>query len=105
MVAAVEADGDHAVIRVRDSGPGIDPEVRRELFERFARADRSRSRGTGGSGLGLSIVRAIVEAHHGTISVRSEPGETEFAVRLPLRQPDVPRPAAAPAEASEPQLE
>ena len=94
VVATVEADGDHAVIRVRDNGPGIDPELRRELFERFARADRSRSRGTGGSGLGLSIVRAIVEAHHGTISVHSEPGETEFAVRLPLRQPDVPRRAA-----------
>jgi two-component system OmpR family sensor kinase len=80
-------DGD-AVIRVHDDGPGIDPSVSAELFERFARADRSRARNTGGTGLGLSIARAIVRAHHGTISVRSRPGDTTFEVRLPARPHD-----------------
>ncbi|MFK4789242.1 sensor histidine kinase [Microbacterium sp. ZW T5_56] len=76
---------DHdAVITVHDNGPGIDPAVRDELFERFSRADRSRARKTGGTGLGLSIARAIADAHHGSLSVASEPGDTTFTLRLPL---------------------
>lgn len=77
-------DGD-AVVRVADDGPGIDPAVADELFERFARADSSRARQTGGTGLGLSIAKAIATAHHGTLSVESEPGATVFEVRLPAR--------------------
>ncbi|MDL9980690.1 ATP-binding protein [Microbacterium sp. ASV49] len=76
-----------AVITVHDDGPGIDPAIGDELFERFSRGDRSRARKTGGTGLGLSIARAIVEAHRGTISVQSVPGDTTFTVRLPMRQP------------------
>ena len=75
---------DSAVIRVHDNGPGIEPAIADELFERFSRADRSRARQTGGTGLGLSIARAIVHAHHGEISVESRPGDTTFTVRLPL---------------------
>ncbi len=75
---------DAAVIRVHDNGPGIEPAIADELFERFSRADRSRARQTGGTGLGLSIARAIVHAHHGEISVESRPGDTTFTVRLPL---------------------
>jgi len=84
VTVTVRPDGDEALLRVCDSGPGIDPALRPELFARFARGERSRSRGTGGSGLGLSIVRAIVEAHRGTITVQSEPGRTAFSVRFPL---------------------
>ena len=78
---------DDAVRRVRvtvtDDGPGIDPDVRANLFERFARGDASRSRRAGSTGLGLAIVRAVVAAHHGTVGVESEPGRTEFTVELP----------------------
>lgn len=85
VTLTVERDGEDAVVHVHDNGPGIDPTIADELFERFSRADRSRARQTGGTGLGLSIARAIVHAHHGEISVRSSPGDTTFTVRLPIR--------------------
>lgn len=85
VTASVELDGAEAVLRVHDDGPGIDPAIADELFERFSRADTSRARQTGGTGLGLSIVKAIVSAHGGTIDVESTPGSTTFAVRLPAR--------------------
>lgn len=72
-----------AIIRVHDDGPGIPLDSQVDLFERFARPDASRARGTGGSGLGLSIARAIVEGHGGEIQVSSTPGSTTFEVRLP----------------------
>ena len=76
--------GDEAVLTVRDTGAGIAPEDLPQVFERFWRAEKSRSRRTGGSGLGLSIVRQFVEAHGGTVSVASTPGSgTVFTVRLP----------------------
>ncbi|WP_327036837.1 sensor histidine kinase [Microbacterium sp. CH12i] len=84
ITLSVGAENDCAVIRVHDDGPGIDPQVRDELFARFARGDTSRARQTGGTGLGLAIAKAIVEGHHGTIAVASEPGDTTFTVRLPL---------------------
>ncbi len=95
VTVSLERDGAQAALRVHDDGPGVDPAIADELFERFARADRSRARKTGGTGLGLSIVKAIVAAHHGTVSVESEPGDTTFTVRLPAR-PAEPAPAAAP---------
>ncbi|NNH02281.1 sensor histidine kinase [Microbacterium ulmi] len=88
VTVAVALEGRDAVLRVHDDGPGIDPAVADELFERFSRADRSRARQTGGTGLGLSIVRAIVDAHGGTITVDSAPGDTTFEVRLPARPAD-----------------
>ncbi len=70
---------------VRDHGEGIDPEVVPRIFERFYRLDVSRTRDTGGSGLGLSIVKAIVENHHGAISVHETPGGgATFRVDLPI---------------------
>ncbi len=69
--------------RVRDTGPGIPPELVPEIFERFARGDSSRSRHTGSTGLGLAIASAVVRAHGGDITVTSEPGDTVFTVRLP----------------------
>ncbi|WP_444939643.1 HAMP domain-containing sensor histidine kinase [Micromonospora thermarum] len=78
---AVEPDA--AVLRVADDGPGIPADLRPDVFERFARGDSSRSRAHGSTGLGLAIVAAVVEAHHGTVSVESRPGRTVFTVRLP----------------------
>ena len=83
-VAARAADG-HVAISVSDTGPGIPPEDLSRVFDRFYRADPSRSRTTGGSGLGLTIARRLVEAHGGTIDAESVPGEgSRFTVRLPL---------------------
>ncbi|QUF04536.1 HAMP domain-containing histidine kinase [Actinosynnema pretiosum subsp. pretiosum] len=79
-----ERDGDEAVITVTDTGTGITPEDLPHVFDRFWRAEKSRSRRTGGSGLGLAIVRKLVEAHGGTVSATSEPGAGSiFTVRLP----------------------
>ncbi len=97
----LRAERDDAVIEIVDAGPGIPPELQRSVFERFARGDSSRSRATGSSGLGLAIVQALVEAHHGSISLESEPGRTAFTVRLPLWRPaaDAAQGASAPAPA------
>lgn len=84
-----------AIITVRDSGPGIPLELQATLFERFVRGDQSRSRKAGSSGLGLAIVRAIVRAHEGEITVASEPGNTEFTLRLPLSEPRAPETVTA----------
>ena len=71
-------------IRVADTGIGIAPGDLPRIFERFYRADNSRSRATGGAGIGLSIAKAIVEAHGGTISASSLPGRgSEFLISLP----------------------
>jgi two-component system OmpR family sensor kinase len=88
VTVSVSRNGSDAILRVHDDGPGIDPSIKSELFERFSRADRSRARQTGGTGLGLSIARAIVDAHGGSIRVTSEPGDTTFEVRLPARPAD-----------------
>ncbi|MFL0564810.1 sensor histidine kinase [Microbacterium sp. 179-I 1D1 NHS] len=84
VTLTLRREGDSAVIEVADDGPGIAPEIRERLFERFARADVSRNRDAGSTGLGLSIAQAIVSAHDGTIDVQSEPGRTAFTVRLPV---------------------
>ncbi len=82
---SVGVDGPFAVISVADNGPGMRPEDAARVFERFFRADPSRVRSSGGSGLGLSIVAALVAAHGGTVDVKSELGVgTTFTVRLPL---------------------
>jgi two-component system OmpR family sensor kinase len=74
-----------AVITVVDDGPGIPPELQERVFSRFTRADQARtgSGGEGSTGLGLSIVDAIVKAHGGTVELTSRPGRSEFAVYLP----------------------
>jgi signal transduction histidine kinase len=77
--------GDEAVLRVSDTGVGIPEAEQKRLFESFFRASTALSAGVQGTGLGLTIVRSIVERHGGTIAVRSAEGAgTTFEVRLPL---------------------
>jgi len=73
------------LLEVADEGPGMSEEDAARAFERFYRADASRSRADGSTGLGLAIVAAIVDGHHGTVEATSTPGDTRFTVRLPLR--------------------
>jgi two-component system, OmpR family, sensor kinase len=83
-VALGAADGD---VRpsVTDDGPGIAADLLPHVFERFARGSTSRSRRVGSTGPGLAIVDAVVAAHGGSVTVTSEPGRTQFTVRLPGR--------------------
>ena len=71
------------LITVHDDGPGVPANLASTAFERFSRGDASRTRESGGAGLGLSIVQAIVQAHGGTVTLTSAPGDTTFAIRLP----------------------
>ncbi|MDH6180145.1 two-component system OmpR family sensor kinase [Microbacteriaceae bacterium SG_E_30_P1] len=88
----VDPERERAVLAVIDHGEGIPPQVRGKIFERFWRADNSRTRETGGSGLGLAIVAAIVDAHKGEVEIVDTPGGgATFRVLLPLlpsTQPD-----------------
>jgi two-component system OmpR family sensor kinase len=88
VTVSVRADHQAAVVHVVDAGPGIPAELQPHIFERFARGDSSRSRAAGSTGLGLSIVHAVVTAHRGHVSVQSVPGQTIFTVVLPLVPPD-----------------
>lgn len=77
--------GDAVVVEVRDTGEGIAAADLPHVFERFWRADRSRTRGTGGSGLGLAIVRQVAELHGGTVTAASEPAQgSTFRLTLPM---------------------
>jgi signal transduction histidine kinase len=74
-----------AIVSVSDTGIGIAREEVPHIFDRFWRADKTRSREEGGAGLGLSIAKWIVETHRGSIDVESEPGKgSTFRVRVPL---------------------
>jgi signal transduction histidine kinase len=86
-------EGEFVLLRVADTGVGIPEEDLPQLFERFYRVDKDRSRATGGSGLGLAICKQIVQLHGGSLSVESEPGVgSTFDVRLPknLASPHAP---------------
>ena len=85
--ASVFASNSQAFLKIADQGSRIAPDVLPHVFQRFYRADFSRSRGAGGVGLGLAIVKAIVAAHDGTVSISSTPGEgSTVIVELPLAQ-------------------
>ncbi len=74
------------VLSIGDDGPGIPPADRERIFDRFVRLDKARSRQSGGTGLGLSVVRSIVDAHHGTIIVDRDHdlGGASITVMLPV---------------------
>jgi signal transduction histidine kinase len=81
------ASRDEVQIRVNDTGVGIPPEALPHIFDRFFRVDAAHSRGQGGVGLGLALVRSIVEAHGGQIEVASRVNQgSKFTVHLPVRQ-------------------
>jgi two-component system OmpR family sensor kinase len=85
VTVAVDTAAGHGQLTVTDSGPGMTAEQASRVFERFYRTDPARSRDAGGSGLGLSIAAALVDAHQGTITVDTRPGHgATFRVRLPL---------------------
>jgi two-component system heavy metal sensor histidine kinase CusS len=84
LSAAPGAAGRHAIaIAVEDEGPGIPAEHLPRVFDRFYKTDAARGATSSGSGLGLSIVKAIVERHGGHIAVSSVPGRTRFEIVLP----------------------
>lgn len=87
-VAVAADDPSHVALTVADDGPGMAPELAARAFERFARGDVARSRAAGSTGLGLSIVQAIVTAHGGTVALESGEGEgTTVRVTLPRAGP------------------
>ena len=84
----VSEDAGSAVVEVRDNGPGIPPEHRTRIFERFYRVDKARARQEGGTGLGLSIVEWAVAAHRGKVEVDNHnKSGSIFRVRLPKYVP------------------
>lgn len=81
---ATDPGRSEVLVEVADTGPGLNPAEQERVFERFYRADSSRTRASGGSGLGLSIVASLVGAHGGSVGLASEPGDGAcFTVRLP----------------------
>jgi two-component system sensor histidine kinase AdeS len=85
LVIETAVEGATAIIRCRDHGPGLSPEALLHAFEPFWRAEESRARDQGGSGLGLSVVRAIAQAHGGRVhGATMEDGGACFSVFLPM---------------------
>jgi PAS domain S-box-containing protein len=102
----LRADGDHAVLCVRDTGVGIPESEMPRLFERFHRIEQPRARSTEGSGIGLALVRELVRLHGGDISAESVDGEGAcFTVRIPFGEGRETEPAAVPAPESTPYVE
>jgi PAS domain S-box-containing protein len=93
-----ETPGGRALLSVQDSGPGVRPELRETIFERFRQGDGGATRAFGGTGLGLAIARDFVSLHGGTLSVTDAPGGGAlFLVELPLAAPEGARVRQAPA--------
>jgi two-component system OmpR family sensor kinase len=100
---SVEQSDSAVTLSVRDHGPGLPGVAREKLFGRFWRAERGRERGKAGAGLGLAIVREVVEAHHGEIRAEDAPGGgAVFVVRLPKRAQVVAGEGPGRAPAAEP---
>jgi signal transduction histidine kinase len=81
---SVFPESDGAIVQVSDTGIGIPKADQSRIFERFYQVDKSRSKKVGGSGLGLSIVKHIVQSHGGSIDLKSSPGSgTTIRIKLP----------------------
>ncbi|GAB3879897.1 hypothetical protein GCM10029964_033090 [Kibdelosporangium lantanae] len=87
VVTSLSIEDDLVVLAVTDNGPGIPETLQPEVFERFARADTSRSRAAGSTGLGLAIVAAVVHAHNGTVALTSRPGRPGSRSPCPAHSP------------------
>ncbi|WP_405640515.1 sensor histidine kinase [Streptomyces sp. NBC_00019] len=99
VTLAARCEGDDVVLEVADTGSGIAADDLPQVFDRFWRAEKSRSRRTGGSGLGLPIVRHLVAAHGGTAQATSEPGAgSVFTLRVPVLAGGAPGPGPAPLQ-------
>jgi PAS domain S-box-containing protein len=99
----VQEDGDDCVLRVRDTGIGIAPELLPRIFDLFTQAERSLDRSQGGLGIGLALVQRLVEMHKGKVEVHSSLGQgSEFVVRLPLALTPAPQSPAVAEETGEP---
>jgi CheY-like chemotaxis protein len=96
----VERQGQEAVFRVRDTGSGIPREMLPHIFDLFTQVDHSLDRAQGGLGIGLTLVRRLVDMHQGSVQATSDgPGRgSEFVVRLPLLTENQAKPANAPAD-------
>src|SRR4029079_10461852 len=85
---SVDGKAAGAAIEISDQGPGIPPEHRERIFERFYRIDKARSRDLGGAGLGLAIAKWAIDVHGGSIGVEDRPeGGSMFRVVLPIDPP------------------
>jgi signal transduction histidine kinase len=83
----VRMEPKHAILEIADQGPGVAPEHRERIFDRFFRLDEGRSRDSGGTGLGLAIAKWAVEVHGGQIMVEDNKGGSLFRITLPLSDP------------------
>jgi PAS domain S-box-containing protein len=99
----LQQEGDAAVLRVRDTGVGIAPEVLPRIFDLFTQAERSLDRSQGGLGIGLALVQRLVEMHRGTAEASSTLGQgSEFVVRLPVVTAPEPQPLTPATEKAPP---
>jgi PAS domain S-box-containing protein len=99
----LQQEGDEAVLRVRDTGVGIAPDVLPRVFDLFSQAERSLDRSQGGLGIGLALVQRLVGMHGGTVAASSALGQgSEFVVRLPSASPPHPQASSPPADAARP---
>jgi two-component system OmpR family sensor kinase len=83
VTTSVRRAGQQVRLSVQDDGPGVPESLQGNVFERFARGDDARNRAKGSTGLGLSIVAAVVRAHGGSVELKSRPGDTTFTIVLP----------------------
>jgi signal transduction histidine kinase/CheY-like chemotaxis protein len=98
----VQQDGEEAVLRVRDTGIGMAPEILPRIFDLFTQAQRSLDRSQGGLGIGLALVQRLVEMHGGNVTVSSALGQgSEFVVRLPVVSPPQPQASSPPTETAQ----
>jgi signal transduction histidine kinase/ActR/RegA family two-component response regulator len=100
---SVQQEGEEAVLRVRDTGVGIAPEILPRIFDLFTQAERSLDRSQGGLGIGLALVQRLVEMHGGTVTAFSVLGQgSEFVVRLPVVSPPELQASSPPTEKVQP---
>jgi PAS domain S-box-containing protein len=99
----VQQEGEEAVLRVRDTGVGIAPEILPRIFDLFTQAERSLDRSQGGLGIGLALVQRLVEMHGGTVAASSVLGQgSEFVVRLPVVSPPQSQASSPPTKTAQP---